>query len=390
MPASKLVHANFLPSPEPEPGQDLGATSRADERADPACETPCVLVAARWQPASSPGGGSKTSRPGKLAAGGTRSVTISTRVATEIDTADRCAARTGRRSDGPAGCAVPATTTERERARAVAAPVAWSTQGIALDWGGVYPNSFPPDAEPPPSDLQQPPAPTLAQRVIVLLEVLICSDFPTQLAIGGSLAALGYGPYLNGHLRLSYVVGLSLVDTIVLLGLITLFLHAHGERLRELVTGRRRLLPEGLFGLLLVIPTLAISAGVLIAIQLLAPSLHTVAQNPLQQLLTRPRDAWLFALVVVIAGGIREEVQRAFLLHRFEVWLGGGTVGIVVTSIAFGAGHLIQGVDAALAIGLLGAFWGVIYLRRRSAVGPMVSHAGFDLLQLVQFLIVGR
>jgi membrane protease YdiL (CAAX protease family) len=127
---------------------------------------------------------------------------------------------------------------------------------------------------------------------------------------------------------------------------------------------------------------------VLIGVRLLVPWLHTVEHNPLQDLLRTPRDAWLFALVVVVAGGIREEIQRAFLLHRFEVWLGGGPVGVVVTSLAFGAGHLMQGVDAALATALLGAFWGVVYLRRRSAVAPMVSHSGFDLMQILQYMLL--
>ena len=83
-------------------------------------------------------------------------------------------------------------------------------------------------------------------------------------------------------------------------------------------------------------------------------------------------------LVVVLAGGVREEVQRAFLLRRFEQWLGGGAVGLVVTSVLFGAGHRIQGLDAAVATGVLGAFWGLVYLRRRSVVAPVVSHAGFE------------
>src|SRR5258707_570750 len=96
-----------------------------------------------------------------------------------------------------------------------------------------------------------------------------------------------------------------------------------------------------------------------------------VAGRSLQALLRSPRDAWLFALVVVVAGGVREEIQRAFLLHRFERWLGGGVVGVVITSAAFGAGHLLQGVDAAIATGLLGAFWGATYLRRRSAIASM-------------------
>jgi membrane protease YdiL (CAAX protease family) len=107
----------------------------------------------------------------------------------------------------------------------------------------------------------------------------------------------------------------------------------------------------------------------------------------MEGLLTSGRDAWLFALVVIVAGGVREEIQRAFLLHRFEVWLGGGAVGVVVTSTAFGVGHLLQGSDAAIVTGLLGAFWAVVYLRRRSAVAPMVSHAGFDLVQIGQYVI---
>jgi membrane protease YdiL (CAAX protease family) len=129
---------------------------------------------------------------------------------------------------------------------------------------------------------------------------------------------------------------------------------------------------------------------VLLSIQRWAPSLRTVVNNPLQELLRSPRDAWMFAVVVVAAGGVREEIQRAFLLHRFSVWLGGPIVGVAVTSVAFGAGHLMQGIDATIATGLLGAFWGVIYLRRRSCVAPMVSHSGFDLVQIAQFLAVGR
>jgi len=91
--------------------------------------------------------------------------------------------------------------------------------------------------------------------------------------------------------------------------------------------------------------------------------------------------------VVLVAGGVREEIQRAFLLHRFEVSLGGPVVGVLVTSIGFGAGHLVQGLDAAITTGLLGAFWAVIYLRRRSAAAPIVSHAGFDLVQIVPYLL---
>ena len=86
----------------------------------------------------------------------------------------------------------------------------------------------------------------------------------------------------------------------------------------------------------------------------------------------------------MIAGGVREEIQRGFILHRFEQFLGGGATGIVVFSLLFGLGHLEQGRDVALATAVLGAFWGVIYLRRRSIAAPMVSHAGFNLLQVAE------
>lgn len=238
------------------------------------------------------------------------------------------------------------------------------------------------------------PAPSrdrlLPQRVVALIEVLICSDFLTQFAIGGTLAAFGYQPHVDGRLNIVYVVILSLGDAVLLVALILLMLTAHGERPREVLFGSRSIAREAVIGIPLIVAALAIGAVVLLSIQRWAPSLHTVVNNPLQELLRTPREAWLFAFVVIAAGGVREEIQRAFLLHRFNVWLGGPMVGLAVTSTAFGAGHLMQGIDATIATGLLGAFWGLIYLRRRSCAAAIVSHSGFDLVQIVSFLGVGR
>ncbi len=238
---------------------------------------------------------------------------------------------------------------------------------------------------------EQPPRLPLAGRVVALLEVLVCSDYPTQLAIAGTFGSFGWRPLgPGGDLSVAYVVALSLADTALLVGLMFLFLRTHGERPREVFLGRRPAGAELLAGLPLVFVALGIGIGLLAVIQYFLPSLHTVAHNPLQEMIRRPRDAALFSVVVLVAGGVREELQRAFLLRRFETWLGGGTVGIVVTSVMFGGGHLIQGVDAAITTGTLGAFWGIVYLRRRSALAPMVSHSGFDLLQIVQFLTLGH
>ena len=235
-----------------------------------------------------------------------------------------------------------------------------------------------------------PPLQTSGGRTAAVLEVLICSDYPTQIALAWLFAALGYGPLVGQPLTVRYVALLSLTDTLLLLSLIAMLLSTRGERARDVFLGTRSPWREALTGLPLTFVALILGILVLAAIQQLAPWLHTVEHNPLQDLIRTPRAAAVFAVVVVVAGGIREEIQRAFLLRRFEQWLGGAGVGVIVTSAAFGAGHLVQGVDAAIATGVLGAFWAIIYLRRRSVAAPIVSHSGFNLLQLAQFLVFGR
>lgn len=250
-------------------------------------------------------------------------------------------------------------------------------------------------ADPDPPGFQPPqpeaPVPTSAGRIVAILEILLCSGYPTQLALGSALVVLGFAPVgPDGTLNIAYVATVSLIDTLVVIGLVSIFLTAHRERPRSVLFGDRPLVPELRHGLVLTFGAYVLAIVVLGLILQFAPRLHTVEQNPLQNLMRTPRDAALFGLVAVFAGGVREEIQRAFVLHRFEQWLGGATVGVVVSSILFGIGHVPQGLDAVIATGLLGAFWALVYVARRSIVAPMVSHAGFNLLQLAQFLVIGR
>ncbi len=234
------------------------------------------------------------------------------------------------------------------------------------------------------------PTPTLAERATALLEVLLCSDYPTQVALAATFAAFGVRPQAGGTFSLGYVAAISLLDSLLLIGLILFFLRARGESPREVLFGRQPVASEAWAGLPLIVAAFAIAVVLMLALQAIAPWLHTVPHNPLQDLVRTPKDAVLFAIVLIVAGGIREEVQRAFLLRRFERWLGGPRVGLVVTSAAFGAGHFVQGADAVVATAALGAFWGAVYLRRRSIGAPVVSHAGFNVLQVAQYLAFGR
>ena len=81
-------------------------------------------------------------------------------------------------------------------------------------------------------------------------------------------------------------------------------------------------------------------------------------ENPLQDLIQTPAQALILAIVATISGGLREEIQRAFILHRFEQYLGGAHVGLILYSLVFGLGHSLQGWDAVLTTAMLGAFWG--------------------------------
>jgi membrane protease YdiL (CAAX protease family) len=221
-------------------------------------------------------------------------------------------------------------------------------------------------------------------RPQALLEVCLCSGFPTQVLIGVALALFGLRPGKDGALTLAYLVLATGIDTIFLIGLVLGLLVNAGESPRRVLLGMRPIGWEGLRGLVLVpwVFAVAIAAGLTIA--RFAP--YLVEPNPFASLASTWPQYVVFALTVIIAGGVREEIQRAFILHRCEQRLGGAAVGLVGWGLIFGAEHyFVQGWSAAIITGLLGTFWNLVYLARRSVVAPMVSHASFNLIEVIGF-----
>jgi membrane protease YdiL (CAAX protease family) len=174
-----------------------------------------------------------------------------------------------------------------------------------------------------------------------------------------------------------------------MLALVTWFLRVRGESVRSVLFGTRPLAAEALRGILQVPIVFAIVLAVMLTVQFFAPSLHNVEKNPFEGMIRSAVDAAAFTVVAVVGGGVREEVQRAFILHRFEQFLGGRYVGLAVSSVAFGLGHIIQGRDVAVATALLGAFWGGMYLRRRSVASTVVSHSGFNAAEIFRYTFYG-
>lgn len=245
-----------------------------------------------------------------------------------------------------------------------------------------------PPTETEPAEAAPAPPPAIARARPARrawAEILLCSGYPTQIVLGELLKAVGIAPLTaDGSLSARFVFALSLADTVVLVGLIVWLLIRNGERPRDVFVGRRRPGQEAVVGLLSVPFVMAMVLALMILIRTFLPFLHNVPDNPLEGLLGTQTGLLAFLVVVIVAGGLREELQRAFLLHRFRHDLGSGVAGLVVTSAAFGLGHTLQGWDAAILTGALGAVWGAIYLTRGSAIAPIVSHSLFNTGELLR------
>jgi membrane protease YdiL (CAAX protease family) len=216
-----------------------------------------------------------------------------------------------------------------------------------------------------------------------LLEVVLCSGAPTQFLVAGLLAAVGLSAGREDQLTLHLLVYVTSLDTVLLVGLVFGLLVLGGESPRQVLLGSRRVGGEVLRGLGLLPWVFLLFAVTGIVLVRFAPGLFT--PNPFEKLATTRNELVLFGAVAIIAGGVREEIQRAFILHRCEQRLGGAIVGVIGFGLLFGLMHYVQGWSAVIITGLLGTLWSVVYLARRSIIAPMVSHAGFNLIEVIGF-----
>jgi membrane protease YdiL (CAAX protease family) len=142
------------------------------------------------------------------------------------------------------------------------------------------------------------------------------------------------------------------------------------------------------------------SAGILIAIVLPAvlalwsEKIRTQAGKAARKLAfllpsTRRERRWWW-LVCITAGISEEIVYRGFLLHYFHgspfhlslTW------ALVGSSVAFGIGHLYQGLAGAVQTFVIGFLFGAIFLVTGNLLLPVVLHAVMD-LRVLALLPVG-
>ena len=91
-----------------------------------------------------------------------------------------------------------------------------------------------------------------------------------------------------------------------------------------------------------------------------------------------PVELTMFVALSITAGICEETIFRGFLQRQFTAWTRSVPAGLVISAIAFGAGHAYQGPRRAVVIGIYGAMFGVLAHRRRNLRPGMMAHAWQD------------
>ncbi len=217
----------------------------------------------------------------------------------------------------------------------------------------------------------------MRKRAFLYLSVLLIVAY-WAVSSAKLLSAAGQ-PYFPDSVRvLALYAG---VRAVVVLALVWAQLRASGERLLDLGLGARDVRLALVRGLLLAV-------GIFLLVNVVGSALRSAFGDgtgtaPVVVALFRdPREApyWVFAAVV--GGGFTEELQRAFVLTRFERAFGkaGLVVALLIDSACFGVGHLYQGPSGAGSTGITGLLFGLVFLHRRRAADTMVAHAAYDLI----------
>ncbi|MCG3156417.1 MAG: hypothetical protein DKINENOH_03041 [bacterium] len=198
-------------------------------------------------------------------------------------------------------------------------------------------------------------------------------------------ANLGRTP--NIDLNPGLLLRLALANTITTLAFVVLFMLLGKERPRDIGFRSERLWRQLLigssFGLALALLD-HIALGNLMKV--LLPDKFEEGMRLLAEFMGKINImVWFFASVFM--GGFIEELQRLFIITRFERCFGmaGVVIALVMASLLQGAGHAYQGPERSFIYIFVGLAFGLVYLRKRSAAEAMACHAVYDVFGLLWF-----
>jgi len=222
-------------------------------------------------------------------------------------------------------------------------------------------------------------------RLRAALEVLAISGLVSNVLAALVLAAIfGRNVLELSGTSANFLVAYLLLDSAFTFLILWALMATHEETLAGIGLRWSHWKINVTLGLVLVPLLLIVNFVVSVVFQLFLPQ-HALKQNPLMETIQSPAQLALFVLAALVAGGVREELQRAFILRRFHRRLGGSAVGLVVWSLAFGAGHYVQGAQGIVAATFFGFAFGALYLMRNNLVGPVTAHAVYDSAALLVY-----
>ncbi len=229
-----------------------------------------------------------------------------------------------------------------------------------------------------------------ADRIQALFEVFLLSGLISSFLAALPFAALGSNRsgLLMSDVR--FMAVFLLLESCITFSLLALILKYHKESIRSIGWKWNRWKPNMFLGLALVPVLFMINAIVSFALRTYLPQFYT-ERNPLTEIIHTPQQLALLIFSALVAGGIKEELQRAFILNQFRRYLGGAGAGLILWSLAFGAGHYVQGVQGIFIATVYGLIFGIIYLISGNLIAPIVAHCAYDTLALLGYwLFSGR
>ena len=165
----------------------------------------------------------------------------------------------------------------------------------------------------------------------------------------------------------------------LVLGLVIVGVSLHGSSLLAVFGERWRSVRQVLrdIGIAVLFLIVSIPIGAIVGSYLRGG----VADNAARFLLPHGSIEMALWVALSISAGICEEaLYRGYLQRQFTALTRSVPAGIIISAIAFGAGHSSQGFQKAVVISLLGAMLGMLAHWRRSVRPGMIAHALQDVL----------
>lgn len=118
----------------------------------------------------------------------------------------------------------------------------------------------------------------------------------------------------------------------------------------------------------------------LIILSLVARAVHATGMAETARILAPQNylESIFWVALSVTAGICEETIFRGYLQRQLVAWTRSAPVGVILSALLFGAGHIYQGTKATVVIAVYGLLFGILAEARQNLRPGMVVHAWHD------------